>query len=169
MAPFRISTGCPGDVARIHPVIERAYRGDSARVGWTHEADLVSGDRTDPAVLDALVADPKSRLLIAWEDDTPIGCVNIADRGDGLAYLGLLCIEPTRQGTGLGKQLMTAAERCAREAFGADRIEMTVIDKRTELIAWYRRHGYSNGGETRPFPVAIVPPLSMTVLVKRLV
>ncbi|VXD01164.1 GNAT family N-acetyltransferase [Sphingomonas sp. AX6] len=169
MDSIRIAPACPDDIIGIHPLIERAYRGDDARVGWTHEADLVTGARTDSATLTALVTDPASRLLIAWDGDTPIGCVNVADRGDGLAYLGLLCIEPARQGTGLGKRLMAAAEACAHADFGADRIEMTVIDARVELIAWYRRHGYAPSGETRPFPISLDPPLRMTVLVKPLV
>ncbi len=169
MASTRIAPACADDIPRIHPVIERAYRGDHARAGWTHEADLVTGARTDAATLAGLIANPASRLLIAWLGDTAIGCVNIANRGHGLAYLGLLCIEPERQGTGLGKQLMAAAEDCARETFAADRIEMTVIDARVELIDWYRRHGYAPSGEARPFPIPLDPPLRMTVLVKPLV
>jgi GNAT superfamily N-acetyltransferase len=166
---IEVSSATVGDIPHLHPVIERAYRGDDARVGWTHEADLVSGARTDAATLTALVTDPASRLLIAWEGDKPLGCVNVADRGDGLAYLGLLCIEPARQGTGLGKQLMAAAEACARADFAATRMEMTVIDRRVELIDWYRRHGYVPSGEARPFPIPLDPPLRMTVLVKPLV
>ena len=38
-----VRTATPADLPRMHPVIERAYRGDSARQGWTHEADLLSG------------------------------------------------------------------------------------------------------------------------------
>ena len=156
-----------GDLSAIHPVVELAYRGDSARGGWTHEADLVSGDRTDIATLASLLAGP-SRLLVALDGDAVLGCVNIADRGDGLAYLGLLCVDPTLQGGGIGKQLLAAAEATARDDFAATRIEMTVIDRRAELIAWYQRHGYLPSGEVRPFPVQLDPPLSMVVLVKSL-
>jgi GNAT superfamily N-acetyltransferase len=148
-------------------VVERAYRGDSARQGWTHEADMLSDARTDLATLATLV-DGDSRLLIALDGDTILGCVNIASRGDGLAYLGLLCVDPELQAGGIGKQLIAAAETTARETFAATRIEMTVIDRRVELIAWYERHGYTRSGETRPFPVAVDPPLTMTVLVKPL-
>lgn len=169
MASLRIVAACADDIPGIHPVIERAYRGITARGGWTHEADLVTGDRTDEATLAALITEPDSRLLIAWEGDTPVGCVNITQRCDDLAYLGMLCIEPGRQGTGLGKRLMLAAEQSARTLFGATAIEMTVIDKRTELIAWYVRHGYAASGETRDFPIPLDPPLFMTVLVKPLV
>ena len=155
------------DLHRLHPVIERAYRGDSARQGWTHEADLLSDTRTDLATLATLI-DGDSRILIARDGDTILGCVNIANRGDGLAYLGLLCVDPTIQARGIGKQLIAAAEATARDTFAATHIEMTVIDRRVELIAWYERHGYTRSGETRPFPVVVDPPLTMVVLAKPL-
>ncbi len=157
------------DLEALHPVIERAYRGDAARVGWTHEADLLDDDRTSMDVLRAVVDDPAQRLLIATSDDTTIGCVAVTDRGDGLAYLGQLCVEPTLQAGGLGKRLISAAEDVARDIFAAGRIEMTVIDKRVELIAYYERRGYRQTGEQRDFPVPRDPPLYMTVLEKPLV
>lgn len=155
------------DLPRLHPVVERAYRGDSARQGWTHEADMLFDARTDLETLTTLV-DGDSRILIALDGDTILGCVNIADRGNGLAYLGLLCVDPAIQARGIGKQLIAAAEATARDTFAATRIEMTVIDRRVELIAWYERHGYTRSGETRPFPVAVDPPLTMVVLAKPL-
>ncbi|WP_156442620.1 GNAT family N-acetyltransferase, partial [Sphingomonas sp. CCH9-H8] len=133
--------------------------------GWTHEADMLFDARTDLATLATLIED-HSRILVALDGDTILGCVNIADRGAGLAYLGLLCVDPQLQARGIGKQLIAAAEATARDSFNANRIEMTVIDRRIELIAWYERHGYSRSGETRPFPVPVDPPLTMLVLVK---
>ncbi len=164
--PVTIRAATREDLPRIHPVIERAYRGESARQGWTHEADLIEGVRTDLDTLAAIVDDPAQKLLIAEQDGDALGCVQVSDRGKGLAYLGLLCVEPTIQAGGIGKKLMEAAERVARDVFEARRIEMTVIDSRARLIAWYKRHGYSSSGETRPFPIALDPPLTMTVLVK---
>lgn len=169
MTELTIRPATAADLTRLHPVIERAYRGESAKAGWTHEADLiVEGERTDPETLAGIVADPHSRLLMVLKGDTPIGCVHVANRGNGLAYLGLLCVDPTLQAAGLGRQLVAAAEAAARDTFGCDTMEMTVIDKRTELIAWYERRGYANTGERRPFPIALDPPLFMQVLVKRL-
>jgi ribosomal protein S18 acetylase RimI-like enzyme len=157
------------DLPRLHPIIERAYRGESARAGWTHEADLiVEGERTDLDTLTAIIADPTSRLLMALDGDTPIGCVHIANRGDGLAYLGLLCVDPTLQAAGLGRKLIDAAEAAARGTFGCNRMEMTVIDKRVELIAWYARRGYTVTEERRPFPIPLDPPLFLQVLFKPL-
>lgn len=157
------------DLPRLHPIIERAYRGESARAGWTHEADLiVEGERTDLDTLSGIIADPDSRLLMALDGDTPIGCVHVAGRGNGLAYLGLLCVDPLLQAAGLGRQLIDAAENTARDTFDATRMEMTVIDKRIELIAWYERRGYTVTDERRPFPIALDPPLFLQVLVKPL-
>lgn len=157
------------DLSLLHPMIERAYRGDTARMGWTHEADLLSDTRTGRAELEAIVADPSQLLLMAQDvDDTPIGCVNVAKRDASLAYLGMLCIEPLRQAHGLGREMIAAAERYARDTFGCTTIEMTVLEQRSELIAYYQRRGYAQTGERRDFPVPLDPPYFMTVLAKPL-
>ncbi|AQR73075.1 GNAT family N-acetyltransferase [Sphingomonas sp. LM7] len=156
------------DLPALHPVIERAYRGETARGGWTHEADLIEGARTDIATLAAIVDDPAQRLLVAFRDGATIGCVQVTDKGEGLGYLGLLCIDPTLQAGGYGKQLVAAAEATARDDFGATAMEMTVIDVRRKLIEYYARRGYRVSGEKRDFPIALDPPFFMDVLVKRL-
>jgi GNAT superfamily N-acetyltransferase len=155
------------DLATLQPLIQRAYRGDDARAGWTHEADLLDGERIGVAELEAMIADPAERLLVGLDGEQMVGCVRVANSGGRLAYLGLLCVDPLLQAGGYGKQLIAAAEATAREEFGADRIEMTVIDKRTELIAFYQRRGYAHVG-TRDFPVVVDPPLHMVVLEKPL-
>lgn len=164
---IRLAT--PADLPALHPVIERAYRGDSARAGWTFESDLLTGPRTDIATLSAILASPTDRLIVALDADaTPIGCVQITRRSETLAYLGLLCIDPLLQSAGLGRHLIAAAEDHAARLFSAQIMEMTVIDSRAELIAWYVRRGYALTTEKRPFPIPLNPPLHMVVLAKRL-
>jgi len=166
MSNLSIRPATPADLATLQPLIQRAYRGDSARGGWTHEADLIDDERIAMADLEALIADPAERVLVGFDGDRMIGCVRVADRGDGLTYLGLLCVDPTLQAGGYGRQLIAAAERIAREDFGAHRMEMTVIERRTELIDYYLRRGYAPTPERRDFPVPLDPPLFMTVLEK---
>ena len=134
-------------------LVQRAYRGESARLGWTHEADLLDGQRTDAEALGSMLADPHQRVLVAEEDARLIGCVQVSDQRDGTAYLGMLSVDPTLQARGLGKLLIGVAEGTALEVFGARRMEMTVIEQRAELIAYYERRGYARTGETRPFPL----------------
>jgi GNAT superfamily N-acetyltransferase len=141
------------DVQALHRLVERAYRGDSARKGWTHEADLLGGQRTDVAALSDIIADPGQRILIAISEDRLTGCVQISQKNADTAYLGLLSVDPDVQAGGLGKALITAAERTAKTEFAASAMEMTVIRQRGELIAYYERRGYALTGETRPFPL----------------
>jgi len=157
------------DVVALHPLIERAYRGDTAKAGWTHEADLLFDARTSADELAALIADPDRVLLLAHDGDRLIGCVQVARAGEALAYLGMLTVEPSLQAAGLGRLLLAAAEVEAVVRFSARRMEMTVIHRRAELIAWYERRGYVATGETRPFPVAPArPELDFVVLEKPL-
>lgn len=147
---FRAAT--LADIESLQPFVHSAYRGDSARRGWTHEADLLDGQRIDAAGLEAILGDPAEAILIAERDGAIVGCVRITDLGDGLSSLGLLAVDPAGQGAGLGRRLIAAAEAGARTRSSATRMEMTVIAQRAELIAWYERRGYVRTGETRPFP-----------------
>ena len=163
------------DVAALHTLIESAYRGESAKRGWTHEADLLGGQRTDVAALTEIIADPAQHILILQNGDNIQGCVQITSRSHGIAYLGLLSVDPALQAAGIGKHLIAAAEDFARTTLGARNIEMTVIAQRAELIAYYERRGYALTGETREFPlddprmgIAKTRDLSFVVLDKTL-
>lgn len=153
MSETSFRPAAPDDIPALHRLIESAYRGDSAKMGWTHEADLLGGQRTDEAELRDILSDPARALLLAEVGGVLTGCVQVADQGQGLAYLGLLTVDPTRQAGGLGRLLIDAAEAEAVARFAATRMEMTVIRQRAELIAWYERRGYRLTGETRPFPL----------------
>ncbi|MFN3862913.1 MAG: GNAT family N-acetyltransferase [Erythrobacter sp.] len=148
-------------------LLEAAYRGDSARQGWNHEADILDDERIAPGELEALLADPAVTILTARDSDALIGCVAVTRKNAALAYLGMLCVAPTLQSRGLGRRLLDAAEDHAR-ALGSAAMEMTVIDSRAALIAWYKRRGYALTGETRPFPVPRDPPITFVVLEKPL-
>ena len=140
------------DIPALHRLIESAYRGESSRAGWTTEADLLDGQRTDPDDLAGILADPSQALLTAWRDGELLGCVLIADRGEGTGYFGMLSVSPTLQGGGLGRRLVEAAHAALAARFGARRVRISVFPQRETLIAWYRRLGYEPTGETLPFP-----------------
>jgi GNAT superfamily N-acetyltransferase len=167
MLPLRPAT--PDDLPALHALIERAYRGEGARAGWTHEADYLSRPRTTAADLAATLADPAATFLLAVDGDRIAACVQVADVGGGVAYLGMLAVEPGEQAAGAGRAMIAAAEDRAR-SFGARRMEMTVVDRRATLIAYYQRRGYALTGETRPFPADLLEgtPLAFVVLAKSL-
>ncbi len=162
-----ITAAIPADAPALKALLEAAYRGDSARQGWNHEADILDDERIGQDQLEALLADPAVTILTAREGAALIGCVAVTVKDSALGYLGMLCVLPTLQSAGLGRQLLDAAEDGAR-AQNIAAMEMTVIDGRDSLIGWYERRGYICTGETRPFPVLRDPPVTFVVLEKRL-
>jgi ribosomal protein S18 acetylase RimI-like enzyme len=120
-------------------------------VGWTTEADLLSGQRTDEDEVTTIIRDPTAQLLLAFCDTHLVGCVLVRKEGAS-AYVGMLAIRPEQQARGVGRQLLAEAEQTARTAFAATRARMTVIIQREELIRWYERRGYHRTERREPFP-----------------
>ncbi|BDM68667.1 N-acetyltransferase [Streptomyces nigrescens] len=144
-------TAVDSDVPGLVDLIESAYRGDASRAGWTTEADLLEGQRTDPEGVAAVVRHETGLLLVAERDGALTACCQLEHRGDH-AYFGMFAVRPALQGGGFGRTMLAEAERTARETWDAQEMRMTVIRQRTELIAWYERRGYRRTGEFSPFP-----------------
>lgn len=139
------------DVARIVALVNGAYRGDSSRAGWTTEADLLAGQRTDADEVRSLIAADESIILLCQEGEEIIGSVHL-QHGKHVAYMGMLVIKPPMQGQGLGKKLMRAAEDTAIKLWGVEKMLMYVVTLRHELIAFYERRGYRRTGKLKTFP-----------------
>ncbi|MFD3915458.1 GNAT family N-acetyltransferase [Streptomyces sp. NPDC058603] len=139
------------DTDALVALIESAYRGDSSRTGWTTEADILEGQRTDPRGVLDVIESPGSRLLAVERDGALVACCQLERREDA-AYFGMFAVRPGEQGSGLGKQVLAAAERIAGETWDVREMHMTVITVREELIAWYERRGYRRTGKLHPFP-----------------
>jgi ribosomal protein S18 acetylase RimI-like enzyme len=139
------------DVPAIVSLVESAYRGDASRVGWTTEADLLDGQRTDAEAVASLISNPTSRILLAESEDGLLGSVLLSDEGEG-AYLGMFAVRPGGQGRGVGSALLGEVERVSLHELGRRFTRMTVLVQRPELIAWYERRGYRRTGEREPFP-----------------
>ena len=139
------------DITAIKDLLNSAYRGEASKQGWTTEADLIAGDtRTDEATIAHVMLQSGSVFLIYKDAQQKIiGCVNLQQHDDKL-YLGMFSVLPPLQGGGIGKQILLAAEEYASH-LQKKAIYMSVISLRTELINWYRRHGYSDTGERKPF------------------
>ncbi len=139
------------DIPALDKLVNSAYRGDSSKKGWTTEADLLDGLRTNPDSLKKMIDEPGAVILkYSDESGSLLACVYLKVKQNKL-YLGMLTVSPELQSKGIGKQLLAAAENYAKEK-NCQAITMTVISVRHELIAWYERHGYRATGETEPFP-----------------
>ena len=156
------------DLPALVALVNGAYRGESSRQGWTTEADLLGGTRTDEATLRAVLGDPHSTILTCRDaaGGTLLGCFHLETRADYLD-LHMLAVQPTQQARGVGKRLLAAAEAHARQ-LGRRICRMTVLDGRPELLAFYERRGYRRTGQTEPFPEGLqhgIPRQPLTLLV----
>lgn len=139
------------DVKALNVLINSAYRGESSKKGWTTEADLLGGQRTDEEDLQEIISKTGCTILRYINEAGEIkSCVRLEKHGDRM-YLGMLTVSPVLQNSGIGKQMLQASEKYAKEQ-NCNAMYMGVISDRTELISWYERHGYKDTGRRNPFP-----------------
>lgn len=146
---FRDATDA--DVDTLVRLIQSAYRGEASRAGWTTEADLLDGQRTDPEGVRAVIESPTSLMLVAERAGAIVACCQLEHRGDA-AYFGMFAVDPGQQGGGLGRTVLEQAERIAVRTWSVSTMQLTVITARADLIAWYERRGYRRTGELSRFP-----------------
>ncbi|MET9180842.1 GNAT family N-acetyltransferase [Kitasatospora aureofaciens] len=146
---FRTAT--LADVPALVELVESAYRGEASKAGWTTEADLLDGQRTDATSVSEAVQDPDGVVLLVERDGELVACCQL-ERRPGRAYFGMFSVRPTLQGGGIGRVVLAEAERLAREEWGVGLLEMKVVEQRGDLIAWYERRGFRRTGVYSPFP-----------------
>jgi ribosomal protein S18 acetylase RimI-like enzyme len=147
----KVRAATVADVTALNTLVNAAYRGEISRKGWTTEADLLDGTRIDEAALKDLINTVGTTVLCYEMDGNILACVELREEGNKL-YLGMLSVNPELQRSGIGKILLKEAEVFAK-AKCLTYIYMTVISIRTELIAWYQRHGFELTSERKPFIV----------------
>lgn len=152
MKGFTISKATTEDSIQLLKLVNNAYRGEEAKKGWTHEADLIEGTLriNETALIELLKKENAVILKCSEENNHIVGCVYLEKQSDKI-YLGMLSVHPRIQARGIGKKLLKASEEFALNQ-KCSSIVMTVISVRHELIAWYKRNGYKETGETKPFP-----------------
>ena len=141
------------DYPAIIHLVNVAYRGTGPSASWNIE-NFIEGQRLNESLLrEDLAAKPEAHLLIYRDtlDGPLLGTVLLDPKPGGVWYLGLLTIRPDLQKKKFGRTLLAAAEDFAKQR-GAHRIQMTVVNVRDILIAWYERRGYTVTTESRPFP-----------------
>lgn len=151
MDPLTFRTATAADIPALVELVTSAYRGDASRAGWTTEADLLDGQRVDADTIATELHRPRSLILLAEQAGVLVACCHIADE-DGCGYFGMFAVSPRAQGGGIGKQVLHHAEYLVSTRWGLPTMQMTVIDCRDELIAFYERRGYARTGIRKPFP-----------------
>lgn len=129
-----IRSATSGDVFAAVPVINEAFAIET----------FLEGTRTDETRIAEMMQD--GEFLVAVEDASGriVGSVYVETRGER-GYFGMLAVDPSRQGTGLGRKMVEAAEERCRQQ-GCKHIDITVLSLRPELLPFYRKLGYREAG-----------------------
>jgi predicted N-acetyltransferase YhbS len=129
--------GIEPDAAAIARIVNEAYE---------VERFFVLGDRTTPE--DVVAHMRRGAFLVAVDDGRLVGSVYVETNGHRGSF-GMLAVDPSRQGTGVGRRLIDAAESHIRQAGGRS-VEIQVVNLRTDLLPRYRRLGFVEVG-TAPY------------------
>lgn len=146
---FKVAT--ENNIQAITELVNNAYRPTSTLKGWTHESDLISGERTNTEQIRSLFK-AHSFVLLALINETLVSCVQVDIDGD-CAQIGMLATNPKIQGLGYGKQMLEFAETFAKENFSVHRFVMKVLLIRKELLEFYFRRGYKATDTSYDYPI----------------
>lgn len=138
MTPVVVSD--TGLAAQIAGLVNRVYA-DAEKGIWANAA---------PRTTEAEVADliHTGQIAVARSDDRVVGSVRVQQLDDATGEFGMLVAAPEERGTGLGRDLVTFAERWAGDR-GLSRMQLELLVPRDWthpvkefLRDWYTRLGY---------------------------
>jgi ribosomal protein S18 acetylase RimI-like enzyme len=132
IAQVAIRTATAADTPAIIPLVNAAFAVET----------FLHGPRTDEERLSEMMR--QGSLLLAALGGQAVACVYLELRGER-AYFGMLAVDPSRQRTGLGRLMVTAAEQYGRD-HGCQRMDISVLSLRPELLPFYRKLGYVETG-----------------------
>jgi GNAT superfamily N-acetyltransferase len=137
-AASEFRTAGPADVPAIVALVNDAYEVESF---------FIQGPRTNGKEIAGLLE--TGGFLLAEGPAGLEGCIYVEPRGS-VGYFGLLSVATIRQGRGLGRRLIAAAEVGLRGA-RCQIVEILVVNQRKELFPFYAALGYATSGAA-PFP-----------------
>ncbi|SEB74973.1 bifunctional helix-turn-helix transcriptional regulator/GNAT family N-acetyltransferase [Bradyrhizobium erythrophlei] len=85
---------------------------------------------------------PRGSFVVAMSDGLPIGCVGLKGSSNEFAEIKRLWVAPSARGLGLGRRLMDAAEKAARE-LGIVVLRLDTNSALAEAGQLYRRTGWT--------------------------
>ena len=144
------------DAETIAQLVNSSYRGESSRIGWTTEADILDGLRTTTTEVGKIIKSESAFILIGVLKDEVVAticCEFQKLRLKNTVHFGMIAVKPRSQNKGYGKKLIHAAEATCLREWRVAGFHMAVISIRHELIGFYERLDYIRTGEFTEFPV----------------
>lgn len=139
------------DGSEITELVNAAYSGPEAEMGWTPETHLHAGPRTTLGHVNGYLASKDKLIIVAEFANRIMGCALLEFDGSQCKF-GMFAVHPKSQSSGIGKRIIEEAENQAVRRSKCDRLCLTAINLQVALISYYERRGFLRTGETIPFP-----------------
>ena len=139
----RIATAA--DLHVIIPVVNAAFAIET----------FLDGTRTDETRIAEMAE--KGEFLIGEDSSGRVVASDYVENRGKRGYFGMLAVEPSRQGTGLGRRIVEAAEEHCRSQ-GCKYMDIAVLSLRPELLPLYRKLGYAETGTEEFHPSRPLKP-----------
>lgn len=135
---------------------------DLVNLAYRVEDFFIDGNRTHEGEIREYMAE--GIFLLADDEAGEVrGSVQVSVRGDR-GYFGMLSVHPSAQGSGLGRELIARAEAHAA-AHGCHAMDITYVNLRQELPAFYHRFGYAETGSIAfPHPWKLKQPAHLVTM-----
>ncbi|MBY0386217.1 GNAT family N-acetyltransferase [bacterium] len=147
----KIRLATKDDIEKIVKLVESVYRGDSSKKGWTTEADLVDGQRTDVGMISEMMNEAGNEFYVIDANKFSLAASVHLKKELDHGYIGMVSVSTDFQNQKFGKKLLFFCEEKI-VSWGLAKAKMTVLNVREELIAWYVRFGYKPSGQVLDFP-----------------
>jgi len=141
---------------------------DAALISWlpTPEAMLLwTGPMLswplDTAQIEKLRADPTFTIFTAIDESgEALGHIELIATGDGEARMGRVLVDPSKQGRGIGEQMVRAVIAAA-ESRGIHTLALFVLPGNARAIALYEKLGWRHAGESTQMSGALLMELAL--------
>ncbi|KAK4574330.1 hypothetical protein LTR86_002092 [Recurvomyces mirabilis] len=154
------------DAPALADLISRAFRSEPTGQTWLYESQEKRVDIASPDLTRSFIESAQSLMLVGYlpsdPEKKPLSTCFLRKpsatpseephRSADAAWLGFLAADPAEHGKGYGLSTLRYAEAYVHDEWGLSRLEMTYVNSRIELGAWYRRCGYVDTGRRRAFP-----------------
>ncbi len=144
MSELALRPANQADVPRLTDLVQRAYEHYVERIGGPPRP--MTDDYGD------VVRD--GQVTVAERAGQIVGLIVLAVDAEG-SVIDNVAVDPSHQGTGIGRALLEFAEAAARRA-GFDSIYLYTHEKMTENLALYSRLGYAEYDRRRRGEASIV-------------
>jgi len=145
------------DAEKLTRLVNRAF---------VAESPYIAGERINVDGMRELLS--RGTFLLGELDGALLAGVFIERRGEN-AHIGLVSVDPDRQGEGFGLRIMSAAEAYCRQA-GFPEMELRFINHRAELQHFYARCGFAPTGRIEsPEPARAKVPFHFVQMAKALI